>query len=351
MAANSKTQPVNGQMDTMSHNVGTLENSKKAVDITAVIVNYNTREVTENAITSVLRCTGGLEVEIIVVDNASSDGSVQAFRAEFPQVKVIDTGYNGGYAWGNNVGIHKARGRYVLILNPDALIHETTLKRAVDYMNAHPEVGILGASVSLEDGSRQLTIFRFPSLSNLFWHIFVPNRVIRKSRHFGDQRYASQPYDQAIDVDVVAGCFMMLPRKVIDQVGLMDDRFFMYSEETEWCLRVKQAGYSVRYNPDVQITHYGAVSTGQSSPWKSVEITRSQILFLRISRGPASAMAATVLMLLGELFRGVWLLPSLLRSSKTQKAALWSAKTGFLIKALFNQPKGQKPPPAELAGR
>lgn len=323
----------------------------RAVDISVIIVNYNTRDVTAEAVASVLRHGGGLEIEVIVVDNDSHDDSVEVLRAAFPQLTVVDTRHNGGYAWGNNVGLHRARGRYVLILNPDALVHETTLETALTYMEAHPEVGILGAEVFLEDGSRQLTVFRFPALGRLFWHLVVPNRIIRKSRWFGDQRYASRGYDQIMDVDVIAGCFMMLPRRVVDEVGMMDDRFFMYSEETEWCWRVSRAGYKVRYDPDVQITHYGAVSTGQTSPWKSVEIAKGHLLFLRFTRGPAIARAATAVMLAGELPRGLWLLPGRLLGRKSQKTEIWQAKTGFLLRALLRQPTGQTPPPAAGAGQ
>jgi len=329
----------------------TMPAAARPVDISVIIVNYNTRDVTTEAVASVLRHSGGLEIEVIVVDNDSQDGSVEALRAAFPQVTVVDTRHNGGYAWGNNVGLHRARGRYVLILNPDALLHETSLETALGYMVAHPEVGILGAEVFLEDGNRQLTVFRFPSLTNLFWRLIVPNRIIRESRWFGDQRYASRGYDRIMDVEVIAGCFMLLPRAVVNEVGLMDDRFFMYSEETEWCWRVGQAGYKVRYNPDVKITHFGAVSTGQSSPWKSVEIAKGHILFLRFTRGPLAAWAATALMLAGEVPRGFLLMPARLIGRKSQRAEIWQAKAGFLLRALFNLPRGQTPPPAEAAGQ
>lgn len=337
--------------DRTDFNDATPGDGARSVDVSVIIVNYNTRDVTSEAIASVLSHSGGLETEVIVVDNASQDGSVEALHTAFPQVTVVDTRHNGGYAWGNNVGLHRARGRYVLILNPDVLLHETTLETALAYMETHPEVGILGAEVFLEDGSRQLTVFRFPSLRNLFWRLLVPSQVIRKSPLFGDQRYASRGYDHIMDVDVVAGCFMMLPRTVVDQVGMMNDHFFMYSEETEWCWRVRLAGYKVRYNPNVRITHYGAVSTGQTSPWKSVEIAKGHILFLCFTRGPATAWLATALMLIGELLRGLWIIPQRLLGRASQKAEIWQAKTSFLLRALVHQPKGQTPPPAEAAGQ
>ncbi len=313
-------------------------------DLSVIIVNYNTRDTTLNAVQSVLDNPGILDIEIIVVDNASSDGSVDALRNAFPQVTIVDTGHNGGYAWGNNVGIQRARGRYLLVLNPDTQIYAGTLEGAVRYMERNPDVGILGAYARLENRTQQLTTFRHVSLTSLFWNMFVPNRVIRKSRYFGDQRYASLSSDLVQDVDVVAGCFMMLPRAVIDQVGAMDDRFFMYSEESEWCWRVKQAGLKVRYNPDIKILHFGAVSTGQTSPWKSVEIAKGHILFLRFTRGPLIAWLGTGIMLLGDLLRAVWFLPATLVTPRHDGARAWRARTAFLLQALFDPPRGQTPP-------
>ncbi len=317
--------------------------------VSIVIVNWNTRDVTAQAVQSVLDHAGTLVTEIIVVDNNSADGSVAALRTAFPGITVIDTGYNGGYAWGNNVGIARARGRYVLVLNPDTQVFADTLERAVTYMDAHSEVGILGAHASLESGQRQLTVFRHPNLRSMAWNILVPNHLTRRSRFFGDQRYASRSADEVMDVDVVAGCFMLVPRRVIDEVGSMDHRFFMYSEESEWCWRVGRAGYKVRYHPGVRILHHGAVSTGQNPPWKAVEIARSHLLFLRLTRGAAVARAGATLMLVGDGLRALWVLPAALVGRG--QAATWRARAGFLSRALWHLPRGQTPPPPESTSR
>ncbi len=123
----------------------------------------------------------------------------------------------------------------------------------------------------------------------------------------------------------------------------MDDRFFMYSEESEWCWRVRQAGYSVRYHPDISITHYGAVSTGQTSPWKAVEIAKGQILYLRFTRSPIVAWLGTAIMALGEVLRGFWVVPTVLARPSGQSLKIWRARLGFLVKALIAPPKGQTP--------
>ncbi len=318
-----------------------------ALDLSVVIVSYNTRAATLQAVGSVLDHAEGLGLEVIVVDNASSDGSAAAVRDAYPGVRVIEAGHNGGYAWGNNLGIAQAGGRHLLVLNPDALMHPGTLRRAVAYLDANPQVGILGARVLLENGAQQSTLFRYTRLSHLFWRMVVPSSVVRKSRLFGDQRYASRDRDALQDVEVVAGCFMMVPRRVIAEAGAMDERFFMYSEESEWCWRIRRAGYAVHYHPDVTITHYGALSTGQVSAWKAVEIAKGQILYLRFTNGPAAAWLGTLLMLGGDVLRA----PGALAAAAAGRPAaggIWRARTGFLLRALCRPPRGQTPPRGPL---
>jgi len=211
-------------------------------------------------------------------------------------------------------------------------------------MEDHPEIGLLGARVITEEGPPQLTVFRFPTLRSLFWSLFIPNSVIRKSRFFGDQRYASRRLDTPQDVEVIAGCFMLISRALIDRIGEMDSRFFMYSEETEWCWRVHQAGRRVHYNPDLTITHHGAVTTGKASPWKAVEIAKGQILFFRFTRGPVAAWTATALMVFGDVLRGLALVPLALLSRAGDHLPIWKARLSFLLRALIRPPRGQNVP-------
>lgn len=313
---------------------------EERLDLTVIIVSYNTREITVKAVESVLKHSRELAAELIVVDNESSDGTVAELVQKFPDVEVVPAGANDGYARGNNIGIARARGRYLLVLNPDVLMPKDSLARAVAYMDAHPEVGCLGARVLSENGAQQSTLFRYLGLRHIFWGIFLPSSVLRKSRLFGDIRYADINRDQVQDIDVIAGCFMMVPRHIITEVGPMDDRFFMYSEESEWCWRINQAGYAIRYHPDITIMHYGAVSTGQMSPWKAEQIARSHVLFLRFTRSAAVARAGVVLMLCNDLLRGVLVLPLALAGNRS-RFAVWRARAGFLVRALLRLPEGQ----------
>ena len=163
---------------------------QQRLDLTVVIVSYNTREITAKAVESVLEHSRDLAAELIVVDNQSSDGTVDELRQNFPEAEVISAGGNDGYARGNNIGIIRARGRYVLVLNPDVVMPKDTLARAVAYMDAHPEVGCLGPRVLLENGTQQSTLFRYMGLRHMFWGIFLPSSVMWVTRLFGDIRYA-----------------------------------------------------------------------------------------------------------------------------------------------------------------
>lgn len=327
----------------------TVSNADKGVarggrpDVTVVIVSYNTREVTLAAVQSIFDACGDVSFEVIVVDNDSRDGSAEALRAAFPSITVIASPVNGGYAYGLNRGFEISRGRLVLVLNPDTKMSPGALGRAVAHMDAHPEVGVLGARALYEDGRQQNTLFRLMRPIHLVYNIFVPAALMRRSAWFGDQRYASLSRAEIQDVDVVAGCFMLAPRRVIEQVGGLDERFFMYGEEAEWCFRIRQAGYRVRYHPEVEVTHYGAVSTGQMNPWKAVQIANGHLLLLRFTQGPGAARLGAALMLASDLLRALYFVPARLLKGP-QVAESWAARLKFLLGAVATPPSGQTPP-------
>lgn len=315
--------------------------------LSVIIVSYNTCRMTLSAVQSVLDQAAEISLEVIVVDNDSKDGTVDFLRECFPDmtnIKIIANQHNGGYAYGNNIGIAHSRGRYVLVLNPDAEIRAGALSKAVTYLDTAPEVGVLGCRVRYEDGTQQSTLFRYPTLRQLIFGLFVPNRLTRRVAWLGDPRYASLSRDKIQDVEVVAGCFMMVPRHVIDAVGQMNDRFFMYSEESEWCWRIAKAGWRIRYHPDIEILHHGAASTGHISPWKSVEIAKGQILFLRFTRGPTVAWAGALILLMGDLLKAVYFVALVPVKGRTH-AAPWFARLSFLTGALIRPPRGQITPP------
>ncbi|MEE9433101.1 MAG: glycosyltransferase family 2 protein [Sphingorhabdus sp.] len=313
-------------------------------DLSVVIVSYNTRDITMECVASLLKHNGALNLEIVVVDNCSSDGSVPALRAAFPMIRVVDSPINGGFAHGNNIGFGHCSGEYILLLNPDTEVEEQTLKSALEYLKSNPEVGLVGAKISYPDGTPQNSTIRFLSLKTLFFLIFLPSKYVVRNRSMGDHRYGSLSSDETSFVDSVMGSFMMLPRRILQEVGCLDDRFFMYGEECEWCYRIKQAGYKVAYFPDAKIVHHSGASTANMSVWRAVEMTRGHILLLRFTRGPFIAWIGTLMMLFRDFVRLPYYSAQAVfnRFSWTSQAEAWWARLKFLTKAIIDLPAGQQ---------
>lgn len=312
-----------------------------APDVTAVIVNYNTRELVLAAVRSLKAHADDVRLEIVVVDNASSDGSAAALREAFPDVTVIDAP-NLGFAAGNNRGFEAAHGRYLLLFNPDAEATPGLLRASLDAMEEDPSIGALGCRVVHPDGSTDPSVFRFPRLSHVLWNVLVPGSAMARSRMFGDVRYAEADLDAPLDVDVVAGCYILVPREVVAEVGGLDERFFMYSEETEWCWRIRRSGRRVLYAPVGTVVHYGGASTDGVSPWSAVETAKGQILFFRITRGDAAARLVTALMLVRDGMRRVVLeVLAPLVPGVRKSLPLLRARTRFLTQAVRSPPLGQ----------
>lgn len=312
-------------------------------DVSVVIVSYNTRDITLRCVESVLAKREGVSTEVIVVDNRSSDGSAAALRERFPQITVVESPVNGGFAAGNNQGFERAHGRYLLLLNPDTELRGDALRASRDYMDANPGIGVLGARVWDEQGGVDPTIFRFLNLRQLVFSGAVPSAVMRRTTLFGDPRYAGAALDREQDVDAVAGCFMFVRREVVERVGGLDERFFMYGEESEWCHRIVRAGWRVRYHPGVEIMHYGGASTANMSVWRTVEVAKGHLLFLGITRGRLAARAAAATIAARDAARLALLMPSLLargwKDHPTAAAVL--ARMRFAAAALLRPPAGQ----------
>lgn len=314
------------------------------IDISVVIVSYNTCAMTIACVQSVLQNCGDLKVEVIVVDNCSSDGSPGALRKEFPEIQVIDSPANAGFAYGNNIGFQLSRGKYILLLNPDTQVFTGGLRKCVDYMNAYENTGVMGPCVRLEDGTQQSSMIRYLSLKQLFFIIFIPSLRLRKTAYFGDLRYARLSRDEKNSVDAVSGCFMFTRRQILDDIGGLDTRFFMYGEEAEWCNRIGKAGWDIVYNPDVEILHHGAASTAHMSEWKAVEMTRGHILFLRFTRGPFIAYLGLIFMTLRDLVRLPYYCIKAVANGMVLRGSgtAWLARLKFEVGALFKLPCGQK---------
>jgi GT2 family glycosyltransferase len=285
------------------------------MDLSIIIVNWNTQQLLRDCLGSVLatRRAGdqGLELEVIVVDNGSGDGSPQMVEQEFPGVILIRNQDNRGFAAANNQAIARAAGKYVLLLNSDTLVHGDVLANAVAYMESHENVAVLGCRVLNADGSAQPSYGRFPGLLNLvvlssgLWKLpspaFLARSQLRPLQGSG-----------AEDVDYVTGCFMCLRHSALDDVGLLDERFFFFGEEVDWCRRFREKGYIVRAAPVGEITHLGSASARKLNHKRDLMLTSGIVLLHRKHRGIVAAALAWAILLGFNISRaGFWSLRQL----------------------------------------
>lgn len=289
------------------------------IHVSVIVVSYNTRDITLACLRSIFDRTRNCRFEVIVIDNASSDGSPEAIAAAFPDVRLIANAQNRGFAAANNQGMRVARGKYLLLLNSDTEVNADTLSSTFEFAEAHRDIGVIGCRAYLADGQQQSTLFRHLSLGHVLLNVAIPNTVLRRTTLLTRARYPHLDLDQSHDVDIVAGCFMFVRRSAYEHVGGMDESFFMYAEEAEWCYRFTAAGWRVCYFPGASILHYGSVSTSQCMDEMNLAMARSHLLLLMRTRGRMTAHIANALMLLRDLPRAaLWRVLSPLQVPRNQ---------------------------------
>ncbi|MCX6359128.1 MAG: glycosyltransferase family 2 protein [Armatimonadetes bacterium] len=250
-------------------------------DLSIVIVNWNTRDMLRDALNSLLQPGSDLRLQVIVVDNASVDGSAAMVRSEFPMVKLVANTGNAGYAEGNNQGMRVAEGRHTLLLNPDVVVPPGTLEGAVHALETDPKIGALGCRLIGTDGETQRSVRGFPTPGSILWEALGLSRLCPSSPVFGAYRMTTFDYSSQADVDQPMGTFLLLRGEAVRQVGLLDERFPIFFNEVDWCYRAKRGGWRIVYTPTVQIKHYGGASTGQVAPAMAWESRRGLLAYYR----------------------------------------------------------------------
>ena len=270
----------------------------KTLDVSIIIVSWNTRDLLRDCLRSIYDQAGSTSLEVTVVDNGSSDGSAEMVKTEFPGVVLIQNAENRGFAAANNQGIKAARGRYVLLLNPDTALLNDALEKVMAFADSHSEAAVVGCRVLNLDRTLQPTCFMFPSLLNMLLSTIYLYKLFPKNRFFGRERMTWWDRNDFREVDVVTGCFMLVRRGAIEAVGLMDERFFMYGEETDWCYRFNQAGWKVMFTPTAEIIHLGGQSSKQVAVEMSLQLRAGILQFFRRNRPYATYLAACLLVAL-----------------------------------------------------
>jgi len=281
------------------------------LDLLIVIVNYNTRDLLRDCLASIYDSQGDFSYQVCAVDNCSLDNSATMVRQEFPQVQLIESPVNGGYAYANNLGL-RAFGfqnaplarhplppnpsallragvggqgglvpRYALLLNPDTLLPPSALQDMLDFMEADPEAGAAGPRLVCEDGSLDLACRRtFPTPSAFVYRMLGLSKLFPKSRRFGRYNLTYLDPDELTEVDSVMGAFMLVRAEAINQVGLLDESFFLYGEAQDWAYRIRKAGWKIYYNPQVTVLHIKKASTKHSRRARR-EFYRAMDIFYR----------------------------------------------------------------------
>jgi N-acetylglucosaminyl-diphospho-decaprenol L-rhamnosyltransferase len=262
------------------------------LDLAIIIVNYNTRDLLRDCLTSIYLSQGDLSFRVIVVDNASADGSAAMVQTEFPQTDLIASQLNGGFASANNVGLRRVgfssdgtpgpgAPPYALLLNPDTLLPATALADMVSFMDGHPGVGAAGPKLVLPDGRLDLACRRaFPTPTVSFYRMVGLSKLFPHSPLFGRYNMTFADPDELIEVDSVVGAFMIVRREAIGQAGLLDESYFMYGEDLDWAYQIKANDWKIYYNPAVTVTHVKRAASRHSLK-AQVEFFRAMDIFYR----------------------------------------------------------------------
>jgi len=255
-------------------------------DLSIVIISWNVRELLRRCLDSIQDSLKGekgrgLSVETIVFDNGSADGSADMVREDFPWVHLMESEVNLGFTKGNNLALGQSAGQYILLLNPDTEVVGDALGTMVAYMGSHPRVGALGPQLLNPDGTVQSSRRRFPTLATAFLESTVLQPWFQRSGILERYYLLDKPDDETQPVDWVVGAALLIRREALHQVGPLDEEFFMYSEELDWCYRLKAQGWEVVYLPTAQVVHQEGRSSEQVLPARHIHFQRSKVLFFK----------------------------------------------------------------------
>jgi len=273
------------------------------IQLSAIIVNYNTREMTLKCLGALSASLEGIGAEIIVVDNASTDGSVEAIRGAYPGAVVVARTENSGFGAANNEAMRMAKGRYFLLLNSDAFPEPAAIRTLLDFIEDHPKAGVVGPRLLNADGTLQISCYPFPSpLSAWMENLWL------------DRGYRGWAHDSVRRVDFLVGACLLVRREAYARVGGFDERFFMYSEEADWLRRMKDAGWEAVFVPDARVTHLGGASGAKEEERISRHFFESLDYYERKHHGLAGLIAFRLAMIVGcgmrmVLWAGVSLIP------------------------------------------
>jgi N-acetylglucosaminyl-diphospho-decaprenol L-rhamnosyltransferase len=301
--------------------------------LSVVIVNYNTSELLEACLTRLLASRLDRALDVFVVDNGSRDGSVSMMQRRFPNVELIASSRNRGYASANNLALERILirwrlagrpvGNAVLLLNTDCFVEPDSLQIVASFLDSRPEAGIVGPRLVLRDGSLDLACRRsFPQPSSAFWKLTGLSKIFPDSPRFASYNMTWLDERETSEVDSVVGAFMMVRLEAVDAAGLMDDSFFMYGEDLDWAYRIKHFGWKVYYYPAATVLHYKGATSARQSYRLIVEFYRAMYLFHQKHYAPGMAAPLNWVVTTGIIARGLFALTrNLFRPARAKKVS------------------------------
>ncbi|VAW38232.1 Glycosyl transferase, family 2 [hydrothermal vent metagenome] len=299
--------------------------------LSIVIVSWNTKDLLEACLRSVYGYPLDQPFEVWVVDNHSKDDSVAMVRAQFPQVELIASEDNLGFAGGNNQAIPHCQGEYILLLNPDTEVKPEALNALVAFMDSQPDAGAAGSRLLNADGSLQPSCNPMPTLGREFWRMFYLDKLIPLGVYDMEKWDVAEPRE----VDVLMGASMLLRKEVLNTVGLLDEGYFMYSEEVDLCFRLQKAGWRLFWVPQSQVVHYWGQSAKLVLAKMFLQLYRGKLRFFRQHYGRLTVFFYKIVLGLAALFRLALLPLALLRNSEQRDNKLHMARHyGRLLLAL-----------------
>jgi GT2 family glycosyltransferase len=300
-------------------------------DISVIVVNLNTCDLLHTCLASVYADGSPLRKEVIVIDNGSTDGSVEMVTREFPDVRLVKNTANEGFARPNNVGMQMAMGRYLFLLNSDAALHPGALGTLSTFLDGNPGAGACGPRLVFPDGGLQRSVKGFPSLWTHVCDMFLLDRLFPRSRFFGRGEMGYFSYNKTEEVDHVMAAAFLVRREVLSTAGVFDERFSIYYNDMDWCFRIRALGWKIYYVHDAVVTHHGGKTVAMVNRDFSYfhEMYENVMLFYHKRYGPAGVVAYKLILAAGFLMRSLaWSLRWIVqRSEYTRMMMMFSWKS------------------------
>jgi GT2 family glycosyltransferase len=289
-----------------------------------IVVTWNAKEYTRQCLDSLATQVDRSNAEIIVVDNESSDGTFELVRDHYPDVKLIKSGGNLGFAKANNIGIAYSRGKYLFLVNSDVVLRDDCISNLCKFMEDHPEAGMVGPKILNSDLTLQDSCKEFPTLWNTFCRALALDSIFPNSKLFAGQLMRYWAHNDVRPVDILSGCFWVIRRRALEKVGLLDEQFFMYAEDKDWCKRFWDAGWSVLYFPGAEAIHFGGGSSSREPVRFALELNRANLRYWKKHYGTVRQLGFRLLLLLHYTVRII--------STAIQYAVTPSQRESLLLK-------------------